>query len=93
MQPFQSYSCSEHVFLLSLFLDSSLNPIFSCFPSFVSLSSVSTWGPGEVGRCLDGDGLETSHQRGLDDLRYESVAWYSTVIFFEKTGGVDIYCS
>lgn len=43
-----------------------------------------TWGPGEVGRCLDGDGLETSQQRGLDDLRYESVAWYSTVFLREQ---------
>lgn len=31
VQPFQSYSCSEHVSYCSLFLDSSLNPIFSCF--------------------------------------------------------------
>lgn len=47
VQPFQSYSCSEHVSYCSLFLDSSLNPIFSCFSSFVSLSLVP---PGDLVR-------------------------------------------
>ena len=45
-----------------------------------------TPGLGEVGRCPDRDGLETSHQRRLDDLRYKSVAWYSTVVFLRKQG-------